>query len=107
MKNLKVLLKDMPNKTNLRLFFNERLLNRGKLVRFSAYNSQGIIYEVKLSEGHDILFNQSYGYIQSVNFKKNTVIFAIHAKEFSHIMNEINFFRKFPKDAEKLGYTVI
>lgn len=101
----KIYFKDMPSAKEIRLFFNERFNGRAKIKKLNSYTSSGIIMTVEPAD--EMIFSPPYGYIQSVNFRKKQYTVAVHGKEFPYIYNEVDFFRRFPRDAKKRGVSVI
>tara|TARA_R110000824_G_scaffold269663_3_gene458131 strand:+ start:1219 stop:1527 length:309 start_codon:yes stop_codon:yes gene_type:complete len=97
-------MKEFLTKKEFRIFANDRMLN-SKVKRIISFNKKGILFTAKISG--IMAHNFSYGYIQSVSILNKETTYVIRYRDFKFILNEVNFFRRFPKDAKKLKVTII
>ena len=109
-KHQKEVFKKMPSKKDLKVFINEILNGGAKFQRFVYFNSDFIIFTVKLLP-NICHFCPSFAKVQSIdNIKgKEKIVYTIdnNLHGFESIINEIDYFRRFPESAIKRNITVI
>lgn len=106
--NTKLYFKDFLTKKELRLLVNFHLQNRGKVKRFISYNKSSIIFQVKFNS--NFAFQLSNFNIMDVNFDKKTITYSVSQKNYKYIVNEVLFYRRFPKSRIKqngINYPII
>jgi len=106
--NTKLYFKDFLSKKELRLLVNFHLQNRGKVQRFISYTKSSIIFQVKFNS--NFAFHLSNFCIADVNFNKKVITYSISQKDYKHVVNEVLFYRKFPKSRIKqngINYPII
>lgn len=97
-------LKDFLSKSQLKTFIEER---EKLIVKKIDLKKDRAIITTKLKPESYIAFHPHYGYLQSVDVENKEAVIVIQGKEYNYIMNEIDFFRRKPNDANKMGYTII
>ena len=96
------------NKTNFKKYVNYKLNNRGKVKRFSTFNSKTIIFEVIINK-NNMLFNiDNCRFMSCSNYGKNMkAVFSLSIDNLPYIINEIEYFNRDIKSRDKMNFPVI
>ena len=97
--NTKLYFKDFLSKKELRLIVNYHLQNRGKLSRFISYNKSSVIFQVQYNS--NFAHQLSNFSISDINFDKKIITYSVSKKNYKHLVNEVLFYRRFPKSTIK------
>ena len=99
--------KQMPKKSQLKIFINDRFSHlNNKVIRFISYKYDCILFEVKIDK---MAFTSNNFRLFDVNVNNKKAVYSIDNNIYSmgSIINEINFFRRFPEKEKKRNFTVI
>jgi hypothetical protein len=103
----------MPSKKSLKVFLNERLFS-GKVKRIATYNKDCIIFHVKITDTKKFYATPSFCEVQGIMNNEITYTIPNNIHGFKSIIDEINYFRKFPESAKNrlnsngnFNYTII
>ena len=83
----------------MRILVNYHLQNRGKLTRFISYTKTGIIFQVQYTS--NFAHRLSDFNISDINFDKKIITYSIGEKNYKQLVNEVLFYRRFPKSRLK------
>ena len=97
-------------KKQLKDFILDRMkhINPAAKLRFISYTKKVILYEIT-TKGDLMQFCPTFANVQSVEFKSGKVVYWINydIHGYKSILSEIDFFRRFPADAEKRNIKII
>ena len=91
------------NRTNFKKYINYKLNERAKLKRFSSFTSKTIIFEVEVKKNNMLFSIDNCRFMSASNYHKNTLkaVFSFKVENLHYIINEVNFFNKFPENKIK------
>lgn len=102
----KVTFSNSMKRSSFKKYVNYKLGGRAKLTRFSSYKSKVVIFEVTVNKGSMLFFIDNCEFMDA-RINGNGVLcatFTCSVEKLSYILNEIDFFRRNPDSAKRMGF---
>ena len=102
----KVTFANSMKRSSFKKYVNYKTKGRSKFVRFSSYAPKEVIFEVETFTGK-MLFSIDNCWFMDARIDKHGKLrstFVCNVEKLPYILNEIDFFRRNPDSAKRMGF---